>query len=114
MILKSLLNPSYSFFDYKFEEFHPLKMDNLKIIKKPLENKNKLKNSKRYIRISLESLDEYSSKKNRRVKEFDNTEIREGIDKLLNLLNRGDNKIAYNELLEVIKLLSDGSTAKFF
>ena len=52
--LKNFLHPEFSFVDYKFEKFHPLKLNELKIIKKPLDSKNKRKNAERYIRISLE------------------------------------------------------------
>jgi len=112
--LKSLLKPEYSFYDYRFENFHPLRLNELTIVKKPLDSKNKQKNADRYIRISLESLDDYSGKENRRVKEFNNEKIKETIDKLLKLLHQGNNKESYNGLLEVIKMLSDEAIDKFF
>lgn len=112
--LKSLLKPNYSFFDYKFENFHPLRLNELITIKKPLDSKNKQKNAERYIRISLESLDDYREKENRRVKEFDNKEIKENIDELLELLNQGKNEETYEKLLSVIKLLSDEAMGRFF
>ena len=112
--LKSLLKPDYSYFDYKFENFHPLKLNELVIIKKPLDSKNKQKNAERYIRIPLESLDDYMKKENRRVKDLDNPEIKDGIKKVLKLLDEGKNEDAYEELLTVIKLLSDEAISKFF
>jgi len=108
------LKPEYSFYDYRFGNFHPLRLNKLTVVKKPLDSKNKQKNAERYIRISLESLDDYSGKENRKVKEFNNEKIKDAVDKLLNLLNKGNNKKSYDELLEVIKILSDEAIDKFF
>ena len=53
-------------------------------------------------------------KENRRVKDLDNPEIKDGIKKVLKLLDEGKNEDAYEELLTVIKLLSDEAISKFF
>lgn len=112
--LKSLLRPEYSFFDYRFENFHPLRLNELTIIKRPLNNKNKHKNAERYIRISLDSLDKYKQKTNRRLKDLDNEVIKSEINSLLELLRANKNKEAYKKLLRLIELLSDETIARFF
>jgi len=112
--LKQRLKPEYSFFDYKFENFHPLRLNELKIIKTPLDSKNKQKNAERYVRISLDSLDDYKQKDNRRVKDSEVKEIKNEIIVLLELLKQNNKEEAYQKLLKVIELLSDEATSKFF
>jgi len=112
--LKSLLKPEYSFFDYKFKNFNPLRLNEIKVIKIPLDSKNKRKNAERYIRISLDSLDNYKQKENRKVKDFDTRKIKKKIEKLLILLHQNKRKEAYEKLCKVIELLSDEAISKFF
>lgn len=112
--LMKYLHPEYSFVDYRFQRFHPLRLNELKIIKNPLDSKNKRKNASRYIRISLDSLDEYQQKKNRRVREFESPEINENIKELLNFLNNHNYNEAYKKVDEVIELLSKEAINNFF
>lgn len=112
--LLKLLHPEYSFIDYRFENFHPLKLNEIKIIKKPLDSTNKKKNAERYIRISLDSLDNYKGKLNRRVKDYNKAEIKKEVTSLLALLNNNDLDKAYKKLDKVVELLSDEVITKFF
>lgn len=64
--LMRYLHPEYSLVDYRFENVDLLHLDNLKIIPTPLDSKNKRKNQERYVRIAFESLEEFSTKKNRK------------------------------------------------
>lgn len=108
------LHPEYSFVDYRFENFHPLRLNELKIVKKSLDSKNKRKNAGRYIRISFESLDDYKQKINRRVKVYNKNEIKKEITSLLSLLNNNEPDEAYKKLDKVVELLSDEAITKFF
>ena len=64
--LKRYLNPGYSMFDYKFENFNPLDLSSIKIKKRGLNSVNKTKNSQRVLRVAFESLQEFDKKCNRR------------------------------------------------
>ncbi len=112
--LLKFLHPEYSFFDYRFKNFHPLKLNEIKIIKTPLDSKNRKKNAGRYVRISFESLDDYKQKINRRVKDYNKDEIKKEITSLLALLNNNEPDEAYKKLDKVIELLSDEAITKFF
>jgi len=112
--IRTFLHPEYSFYDYKFENFDPLKLENLKIIKKPLNNKNKIKNSSRYIRISLESLDEYQEKENRKAKDFEDPELQKKMISLLNYIKNDNPKEAYDLLNQLIVEISNRIIAQFF
>jgi len=112
--LVRFLHPEYSFVDYRFENFHPLRLNELKIVKKPLDSKNKKKNAERYIRISLDSIDDYKQKINRRVKDYNKIKIKKEIASLLTLLNNNDLGKAYKKLDKVLELLSDEAITKFF
>jgi len=108
------LHPEYSFVDYRFENFHPLRLNELIITRKPLDSKNKKKNAERYIRISLDSLDEYKQKTNRRTKDFNKIYIKKEIYSLLELLKNNQLGEAYKKLDKVTELLSDEAITKFF
>ena len=82
---ENILHPEYSFYDYRFENFHPFRLDEIKIVRVPLTSKNKEKNADRYIRIALESLDEYQEKDNRRtqiVRTLDGENVRDFLEGL--------------------------------
>lgn len=112
--LRRYLHPEYSFFDYKFEDFDPLNLANLKIIKKKLSSKNKEKNAERYVRISLESLDDYMGKDNRRVKGLENKQVKKLLDELFELLAQKRYEKAQEKLENVIQAVSDEAILAFF
>ncbi|MBL7132139.1 MAG: restriction endonuclease [Candidatus Omnitrophica bacterium] len=104
--LKEYLHPEHSFYDYKFKNFHPLKPADLKIIRKPLDSRNKRKNAQRYIRISFESLKDYESKENRNVKGFRDPKIKKMVQSLFEFLKNGKYLKAQQQLYEVIEVFS--------
>lgn len=104
--LKKFLHPEYSFFDYKFENFNPLELDKLNILKKPIENKNKMKNSQRCIRISLDSLDAYSEKENRRVGEWNNKLVDTLLMEIIASIKKRNFEDADKKLRETIHALA--------
>jgi len=111
--LKKFLHPEYSFFDYRFNNFHPLELEKLVILKKPLNSANKRKNAERYLRISFESLKDYESKYNRNVKQLKNKEVDESVGELLNLLDKKKYGESYKKLDEIIEMLSNEAVRKF-
>lgn len=64
--LMRYLHPEYSLYDYRFADLDLNNLSKLRVIKTPLESKNKQKNQQRYIRIAFESLDEFGRKDNRK------------------------------------------------
>jgi len=104
--LKEYLKPQYSYFDYRFKDFHPFYLEKMKVIKKPLKSENKRKNAKRYMRISFESLEEYRAKKNRRVKRWISEKVDEHLEKLFKLLKGVEISKAHKQLNKIIFLLS--------
>lgn len=64
--LMRYLHPEYSMKDYRFEDFDLMHLDRMKVVERPLDSKNKMKNRERYVRIAFESLEEFLSKDNRK------------------------------------------------
>lgn len=87
--LLRFLHPEYSYMDYRFINFNPL-WGPEKIIKKSLSSKNKIKNAKRYLRISFEALEEYRLVKNRNTKIWKSASIDILVERIIGLLTAGD------------------------
>lgn len=87
--LKRFLHPEFSLWDYRFENFHPFHLENLQVLRKPLESKNKRKNQERYIRVAFESLEEFLEKDNRR-HEIHFEDGQPEIDEIIIAINDGD------------------------
>ncbi|MDR0913430.1 MAG: HNH endonuclease [Methanobrevibacter sp.] len=113
IFLKQFLKPEYSFYDYKFKDFDPLKLENLKIISNPISNKNKKKNAERYIRISQESLEEYLLKKNRKQKYSKDDAISLKIEELIENLDIQEYDKGKELLNEIITKLSEKAISMF-
>jgi Alw26I/Eco31I/Esp3I family type II restriction endonuclease len=110
--LSKYLHPEYSFVDYKFMDFHPLK-GLKKIIEKPLDSKNKEKNAKRYVRISFESLEEYKNVQNRNTKIWKSDKVDRLINDLLNCLSTNQETEATTKLKTILKQLSTEAESIF-
>ena len=65
--LERFLHPEFAFYDYRFDDFDPLHLERLTIIKKELDSANKRKNAERYKRVAFESLEEFGDKGNRKI-----------------------------------------------
>ena len=83
------LHPEFSLWDYRFDNFDPFHLEKLRIIRKPLESKNKLKNQERYVRVAFESLEEFMEKDNRR-NEIHFEEDQPEIEEIIIAINDGD------------------------
>ncbi|MEN6552012.1 MAG: hypothetical protein ABFC34_03900 [Methanobacterium sp.] len=110
----NFLHPEYSHFDYKFENFNPLNLEELKIIKTPLNSANTRKNAQRYLRISFEELHNYKLKENRKVKFRPDSEVTKMLDFLFRDIERGDNLKSLKTLNEIVWNLSKKSIEKFY
>ena len=111
--LTGYLHPEHSFFDYKFNNFDPLKINGVVVREKKLDSKNRQKNAKRYIRIALESLDDYQAKKNRRVQKWISSEVDEKLEILFSFLRKKQYKKASDLLISIIECLSDLALSQF-
>lgn len=112
--LQRYLHPEYAFKDYMFENFHPLRLDELKIIEVNKNSKNKRKNKERYIRISLESLDEYIQSENRRVRIISTPETETALEGIISDLDKKRYDEAHKKLSSVIELLAKEVISEFF
>lgn len=110
--LKRFLHPEYSYWDYKFKNFDPLKAPG-KILKKRLCSKNKKKNAKRYLRISFEALKEYKQVKNRNAKKWKSKIVDAYIKKTINSLSNGNEEKAKKHLRYAIKRLAAEAARSF-
>ena len=99
--LKSFLHPEYANFDYEFLEFDPT-TGAFKVREFVVQSKNTEKNANRYIRISMDSLIEYSTKENRRILEIENQNVSEMIDVILGQITNHKYSQAENTLRKLI------------
>lgn len=104
--LEQFLNPSYSFFDYKFEEFDPKTGLYKKAIAKKLDGKNQQNNIDRYYRIAFEKLQEYKTIENRKANLWKDNVIDFELQKLFLLLQTNKMQQAKKQLENVIKKLA--------
>lgn len=104
--LMRYLKPDYAFVDYRFENFNPLDLSKLKIIRNPLDSKNKQKNSERYIRVSFETLNEFMKKGNRRVKGWNNKDLDKLIAETIKTIKKKDFEEADSLLKKSIEMLA--------
>jgi len=110
--LSKFLHPEYSFYDYKFNNFHPIKTG-LEIAKKRVDSKNKKKNSERIIRIAFESLNKYKNVKNRRTNLIFSKEIEKTAKKLLDKLNQKNYKEAETLLKKILRKFAEDIAKRF-
>jgi len=106
--LMQFLNLEYSNFDYKFPDFKP---DNIgRIVQISKKGKNQENNKERYIRVAFESLEDYKNKSNRRVSEWNNTEIDNQINQLFAKIKANDNEKSLKHLHLILQNLANQLT----
>lgn len=105
--LEQFLNPSYSFFDYKFEGFEPKTGLYEKAIAKKLDGKNQQNNIDRYYRIAFEKLQEYKTIENRKANLWSDKTIDIELEKLFQFLQTEKLKQAKPQLENVINKLAE-------
>jgi Alw26I/Eco31I/Esp3I family type II restriction endonuclease len=106
LFLMQFLNLDYSNYDYKFPDFQS---DGTfkEIIKIELTGKNQENNKDRYIRIAFENLENYKSKENRRVEDWQNSKIDKKLLQLFELLKKEKLDESTEKLHEILKYLAD-------
>ncbi|RTQ44660.1 restriction endonuclease, partial [Hymenobacter gummosus] len=105
--LTRYLRPEYAFQDHRFTGFHPLEPEKLVTITKPLDSKNKQKNAERYVRISFEELERFTSKTNRRVKSSTSDEVEREVTEVVAAVKAGLNEKADSHLLRALTILAE-------
>lgn len=103
--LKRFLHPEFVFYDYRFENFHPLRLDELVIKCKELDSANKRKNAERYIRVAFESLEEFNEKSNRKIT-FIVDQYEPTIQKLIRFIKQNSYQKADALLNDLIRVIS--------
>jgi len=111
--LTELLNPKYSFFDYKFKGFNSKTGEYKGVEEKELTGKNQQNNVDRYVRIAFESLENYKEKDNRKQYAWDNAEIDNSINIVLQYLAKGNKETALNQLNATFEKLAKIAVAKW-
>jgi hypothetical protein len=106
IFLSKYLHPEYSFVDYKFVDFHPLKGPK-RTLEKPLDSKNKEKNAKRYVRVAFESLEEYKNIENRNTKIWNSEKVDSLAIGLLTALSENQEEKAILTLQNALDQLSN-------
>ena len=103
--LKRFLHPEFAYYDYRFENFHPLHLDELVVKSKELDSVNKRKNAERYIRVAFESLEEFNEKSNRKIT-FIVDQYEPTIQKLIRFIKQNSYQKADALLNDLIRVIS--------
>lgn len=112
-LIKNFLHPEYADYSIKFEEFNPKTGSYQKMIKTKGTKKQYKNNAERYIRISFESLKQYSQKKNRNLKKWLTKDIENNLREIVQYLKNGNENKALSKLLATFKIVAENLTKKF-
>ncbi len=112
-LIKNFLHPEHANYSIKFEVFNPENGNYEKMVKTIGTKKQYANNAKRYIRISLESLKQYSLKKNRNLKKWLNNDIEQNLLKVIAYLDENDEKKALVKLFETFEIVAKNLSKKF-
>lgn len=112
-LIKYFLHPEYADYSIKFEGFDPKTGFYKKMVKTEGTKKQYRNNAKRYIRISFESLKQYSLKKNRNLKKWLTDEIEDNLKEVVQYLENGNEKRALSQLFNVFKIVAENLAEKF-
>ena len=105
-LIKNFLNLRYAYYSISFKDFDSKTGTFKKMIKKKGSKKQYENNAKRYIRKSLLSLEKYASKGNRKLTNWHDEEIDEGIGKIIAFLNSKKEIEAKKQLFSILKRLA--------
>ena len=112
-LIRNFLHPEYANYSIKFEIFDPKTGTYKEMIKTSGTKKQYANNAKRYIRISLESLKQYSLKKNRNLKKWLNDDTEESLAQVVKYLESGNEKKALSKLFETFEVVAKHLSTKF-
>lgn len=110
--LNRYLNPQYASYDYTFTKFNP-KDGTFRAERFQVDSKNTKSNAARYVRISFESLEEYSNKTNRRTVMNDDPALASEIQSIVRFVEKDEFERAHTLLLKVIEKKSKALALEF-
>lgn len=105
-LISNFLHPEFAYFSISFKGFNLKDGTYKEMIKTPGEKKQYENNAKRYIRISIESLESYKNVKNRNTKTVKLKKIQSTLDKTLLFLKNKKYSQAKRSLYDICKKIS--------
>ena len=106
--LESYLNPNYAYNNYTFENFNPLKLDDVIFKETKSYSENDKKKAYRYLRVSFESLELYSDVSNRKITSIiDSNIIEKKISDIIELIDKDELENAKTILISAIKIIGN-------
>jgi hypothetical protein len=112
-LIKNFLHPEYANYSIKFKVFDPKTGIYQEMVKTNGTKKQYTNNAKRYIRISIESLKQYSLKKNRNLKKWLTDEIEENLSQVIKFLENKDEKKALSKLFGTFEIVAKQLSERF-
>ena len=112
-LIRNFLHPEYANYSIKFDGFDPKTGLYKKMIKTKGTKKQYRNNTKRYIRISFESLKQYSLKKNRNLKQWLINDIESILEEAVQYIKQGEEKKALSKLFSAFEVVAKNLTRKF-
>ena len=112
-LIKNFLHPEHANYSIKFESFDPKTGKFEKMIKTNGSKKQYTNNAKRYIRISLDSLKQYSLKKNRNLKKQLTDEIKYDLNQVVWHIESGREEKALQKLFKLFEFVAKNLSIKF-
>ena len=103
--LQSKLHPEFAFFDYDFSYFDA-RTGIFTCTRKSVNSKNTQNNAKRYLRVSFESIEDYTQASNRNTKMWENPEIDIKVASIIEALNRNDFPFADQLIMQSLAILA--------
>lgn len=112
-LIKNFLHPEYANYSIRFDIFDPKTGSFKEMVKTIGTKKQYANNAKRYIRISFESLKQYSLKKNRNLKNWLDDGTKEKLNEVITALTAKQDKKALSKLNETFEIIAEQLSKKF-
>jgi hypothetical protein len=112
-LIKNFLHPEYANYSIRFDIFDPKTGSFKEMVKTVGTKKQYANNAKRYIRISFESLKQYSLKKNRNLKNWLDDDIKGKLNEVTTALDEKQDKKALLKLNETFEIIAEQLSKKF-
>lgn len=110
---KYFLHPEYAEFSIKFEGFDPKTGTYTRMVKTKGTKKQYTNNAKRYLRISFESLKQYSQKENRNLKGCLGVDVEKQLFSVVQLIKQQKEKEALDALFKIFGIIAENLAKKF-
>ena len=105
-LIKNFLYPEHANYSISFKNFNPKDGSFESMIKTAGDKKQYKNNTKRYIRISIDSLKKYIGKENRHNKDWRTEEIDIELNKIIKHLEKNQEKLALKNVYALFKTIS--------